>query len=232
MNDRYGLTTFSVPSPALFILLLGLLLSGVPESAAEPFAIARVKYSGGGDWYTGKTSIPNLLRYARTHTPLQTAADETVVELTDDEIYQYPFLFLTGHGRVHFTDNEVESLRAYLAAGGFLYVDDDYGLDKHIRRELARVFPDQEMQEVPFDHPVFHAYYDFPDGLPKIHEHDGKPPRLLALFQEGRIAVLYTWETDLGDGWEDADIHKDPEDVREAAFRMGVNLIYWRLTHP
>ncbi len=212
------------------VLLLGVAAPAAAETGAQ-FTIARVKYGGGGDWYCDPTSLTNLLRFVRENTPLATVAQEAVVEINSAELFSYPYLYLTGHGRVTFSEEEVLRLRDYFSAGGFLHVDDNYGLDKFIRGELRRAFPDQEFQELPFDHPIFHAYFDFPAGCPKVHEHDGKPPQLLGLFLEGRLCVVYSYEADLGDGWEDPDVHNDPEAVRLAALRMGANIIYWRLSN-
>ncbi|MBL7033295.1 MAG: DUF4159 domain-containing protein, partial [Candidatus Delongbacteria bacterium] len=198
-----------------YTLILLVLVSAFSQAAAQgtapgvQFTIARVKYHGGGDWYGDPTSLPNLLRFIRENTPLDTAPEEAVVELTAGELFSYPYLYLTGHGRVTFSEEEILRLRDYFSAGGFLHVDDNYGLDKYIRSELRRVFPGQEFQELPFDHPLFNSYYDLPNGCPKVHEHDGKPPQLLGLFHEGRLCVVYTYEADLGDGWEDPDVHND-----------------------
>ena len=214
-------------------LLLPLLLT-VTASGADPgglFTIARVKYHGGGDWYSDPTSLPNLLRFIRDNTPLATATEEAVVELTDSELFSYPYLYLTGHGRITLSSEEVLRLREYLSAGGFLHADDNYGLDKFFRDEMSRVFPEQNFQELPFDHPVFHSLYSFPGGCPKVHEHDGKPPQVLGLFHEGRLCVIYTYEADLGDGWEDPETHNDPPSIRQQALRMGANIVYWRLSN-
>ena len=197
---------------------------------AQSFSVARVHYGGGGDWYSDPSSIPNLLTYLEENTPVSTVNKDTHLKLTDKEISQYPYLYITGHGNIRLTENEVISLRSILMNNGFLHADDNYGLDASFRRELKRVFPNEELVPLPNDHPIFHSYYSFPNGLPKVHEHDGKPPQALALFDEGRMIVLYTYESDLGDGWEDASVHKDPWPVREAALQMGVNIIYYSLT--
>ena len=197
---------------------------------AQSFSIARVHYGGGGDWYSDPSSIPNLLTYLEENTPVSTVNEDTHIKLTDKEINQYPYLYITGHGNMKLTENEVISLRSILMNNGFLHADDNYGLDASFRRELKRVFPNKELVPLPNDHPIFHSYYSFPNGLPKVHEHDGKPPQALALFDEGRMIVLYTYESDLGDGWEDASVHEDPWPIREAALQMGVNIIYYSLT--
>ena len=197
---------------------------------AQSFSVARVHYGGGGDWYSDPSSIPNLLTYLEENTPVSTVNEDTHIKLTDKEINQYPYLYITGHGNIRLTENEVISLRSILMNNGFLHADDNYGLDASFRRELKRVFPNKELVPLPNDHPIFHSYYSFPNGLPKVHEHDGKPPQALALFNEGRMIVLYTYESALGDGWEDASVHEDPWPIREAALQMGVNIIYYSLT--
>jgi hypothetical protein len=214
-------------------LLLGLTLAALaPCSAAQDgeIVIARVKYGGGGDWYNGPESLPNLIRYAEQHTLLDLADQPAVADLSTDELSRYPLLYLNGHGEVRFEDEEAARLRHYLTHGGFLVINDDYGLDSHIRREMSRVLPDQEWVVLPASHPVYHAHFDFADGLPKIHEHDGRPAQGLGLFHEGRLVVFYAFESDLGDGWEPAGVHDDSPERREAALRMGVNLLVFAMT--
>jgi hypothetical protein len=194
------------------------------EAAASEATIARLQYEGGGDWYANPSSLPNLLRAIRERTALKVADRERVVTLASEQLWSEPYLYMTGHGNVRFRDGDLERLRAWLNAGGFLHVDDNYGMDQSIRRELARLLPDQELVDVPLDHPIYHLVYDFPQGIPKVHEHEGKPAQGLGLFIDGRLAVYYTYETDLGDGWEDPDVHDDPPEKRESALRMGVNL--------
>jgi hypothetical protein len=194
--------------------------------------IARVKYDGGGDWYSDERSLIELLSFVRENTLLDLAPEEDVVELTSDRVFTYPYLYLTGHGNVSFSQQEADRLRRYLLGGGFLHIDDNYGLDKHIRRELEKVFPEQSLVELPFSHPIYHTRYDFPDGLPKIHEHDGDPPRGYGLFDEnGRLVVFYSVESDLGDGWEPASVHNNPPEKRRAALRMGTNILTYAMTH-
>jgi hypothetical protein len=194
--------------------------------------IARVKYSGGGDWYSDEKSLPELLSFVRDNTLLDVAAKEEVVELTSDKVYGFPYLYLTGHGNVRFSPAEAERLRDYLSGGGFLHVDDNYGLDEHIRRELQKVFPEKELQEVPFDHPIYNLVYEFPDGPPKIHEHDGEPPKGFGLFDDsGRLMLFYTVESDLGDGWEPSSVHDNPPEKRRAALQMGANILTYAMTH-
>lgn len=191
---------------------------------AAPLTIGRLHYEGGGDWYANPSSLPNLLRTIRERTPLRTASEEKVVTLAEDDLWNVPYLYMTGHGNVRFSDADLQVLRRFLQQGGFLHVDDNYGMDESIRRELARLFPDRPLAEVPVDHPVYHLVYDFPQGIPKIHEHDKKPAQGFGIFLDGRLAVFYSYETDLGDGWEDPEVHKDPAERRESALRMGVNL--------
>ena len=203
----------------------------VPPGARE-FGIARLKYGGGGDWYEDRTSLVNLMRAARERLGIAISGDkEAIVEPGSAALYQYPLVFACGHGNVKFTPDEVVNLRRYLDTGGFLWVDDDFGIDASIRRELQRVFPDSKLVELPFSHPIFHAHYDFPRGLPKIHEHDGGPAKAFGIFHDGRLVVLYSYDTDLGDGLEDEEVHHDPPEERESAMRMGLNIVQYVLTH-
>ena len=199
------------------------------SSAQGEVQIARVQYGGGGDWYSGDP-LPTLIAFARQHSLLDLAPEPITVELTSDRLFTVPILYLNGHGNVVFTDAEAGRLRRYLEGGGFLIVNDDYGLDQAVRRELAKVFPEQPLQPLPASHPVYRAHYAFPDGLPKIHEHDGEPAVGYGLFHEGRLVVFYAHESDLADGWEPAGIHPDPPEAREAALRMGVNLLVYAMT--
>ena len=196
----------------------------------QEFSIARVNYGGGGDWYCDPSSIPNILSYLTKNTSIKAAHDEYRIKLTKKELRGHPYLYLTGHGNIRFTDEEIIELREYLMGGGFLHTDDNYGLNTSFRREMKRVFPDRDFIELPHNHAVFHSYFDMPNGLPKIHEHDGKPPQLFALYNEDRIMVIYSFESDLGDGWEDEEVHNDPPELRTAALQMGVNIIYFALT--
>ena len=195
------------------------------------FTIAKLKYGGGGDWYSNPSSLYNLLEALKTRTNMAVKLDEARVSPMDDNFFQYPYTYMNGHGNIRFTDEEIERLRLYLTNGGFIHADDNYGMDKSFRREMKRVFPDKDLVELPFNHEIYHSYYDFPNGLPKIHEHDGKPPQGFGLFHEGRLIVFYSYECDLGDGWEDADVHKDPPEKRELALRMGINIVFYALTH-
>ncbi|MEO0123311.1 MAG: DUF4159 domain-containing protein [candidate division WOR-3 bacterium] len=194
------------------------------------FTIARLKYGGGGDWYCDPSSLPNLLKAITERTNIRAAPKEVVIELTNPDLYKYPYLYITGHGNVKFTDEEIKILRNYLINGGFLHADDCYGMDSSFRKEMARVFPDSPLIELPFDHPIYHSFYDFPNGLPKIHEHDNKPPQGFGIFYNNRLVVFYSYETDLGDGWEDPDVHNDPPEKREQALKMGINIVVYALT--
>jgi hypothetical protein len=205
---------------------------GAPPPAGT-VAVAKLKYGGGGDWYVNPTSLPNLHRALREKLGLPAAAitDDVVADVATDEIFDYPILFMTGHGDVRFTDDELRRLRAYLERGGFLHVDDNYGLDESWRRECARLFPESPLVELPADHEIYHEYYDFAEGIPKVHEHHGGPGRGYGVFYRGRMVIFYSYNTDLGDGWEDADVHNDPPAKREAALEMGCNVVLYALTH-
>jgi hypothetical protein len=192
--------------------------------------IGRLQYEGGGDWYGNPSSLPNLLRAIREGTTLEVEPREHVVNLDGTDLWEYPYIYMTGHGNVRLTDEQVITLRHYLENGGFLHADDNYGMDTSFRREMARVFPDKPLVDVPLDHPVYHLVYDFPRGIPKIHEHDGKPAQGLGIFVNGRLVVYYSYQSDLGDGWEDPEVHKDPPDKRQAALHMGVNLFTYAVT--
>jgi hypothetical protein len=198
----------------------------LPGSGREraPLTIGRLHYDGGGDWYANPSSLPNLLAAIREGTSLPVAARERVVTLDGPDLWEVPYLYMTGHGNVHFSDQQLGTLRRYLEAGGFLHADDNYGMDASFRREIARVFPDHPLVEVPLDHAIYHLVYDFPKGIPKIHEHDGLPAQGFGIFLADRLAVYYSYQSDLGDGWEDPDVHHDPQPIREQALKMGVNL--------
>ena len=213
------------------LLLVSFLLHfTVSAHAQQSLKIAKLKYNGGGDWYANKTALPNLITFCNRELGLMLAPEEDIVEVGSRDLFFYPFVYMTGHGNVVFSDAEAANLRKYLMAGGFLHVDDNYGLDKFIRLELKKVFPELELVEIPYDHPIYHQKFDFPRGLPKIHEHDAKPAQGLGLFYEGRLVVFYSYECDLGNGWEDPRIHNDPEEKRQQALRMGANLISYSFT--
>jgi hypothetical protein len=210
--------------------LLALALTSFGPAPAAKLTIARLQYDGGGDWYANPSSIPNLLKAINERTTLQVEPTEARVSLKDDRLWDHPFLHVTGHGVIKFSDAEVVRLREYLTRGGFLHVDDNYGLDESFRKEMARVFPDRPLVDVPLTHPVYHIVYDFPAGLPKVHEHDGKPARGFGIFIGNRLAVFYSYESDLGNGWEDPGTYNDPPALHEAALRMGVNLFVYAVT--
>jgi hypothetical protein len=197
----------------------------------EKLIVARLQYAGGGDWYNDRSMIPNLMREVSLRTDIDAAEEEVILELTDPELFQYPFLFMTGHGNVRLSQEEIERLRQYLTHGGFLYIDDDYGMDKAVRREIQKIFPEKDLIELPVDHPIYHLLYDFPNGLPKIHEHDGGAPQGFGLFHENRLVLFYTFETNISDGWADPEVHQDPPDIREMAFKMGINIILCALLY-
>lgn len=187
--------------------------------------IALLKYKGGGDWYSNPTSLKNLIAYCNNNINTKINLQPETVEVDSPDIFQYPFLHMTGHGNVFFSDEDAENLRNYLTSGGFLHIDDNYGMEPYITKELKKVFPDQDLVELPANHDIFNTAYKFPDGLPKIHEHEGKRPQAFGLFYKNRLVLLFTFESDLGDGWEDPEVHNDPQDVREKALKMGANIV-------
>jgi hypothetical protein len=207
--------------------------AGLPQKDQVPhgFQVARLRYGGGGDWYSNPSSLPNLARAVadRTSIPVD-SADEQRVAITDERLFDYPFLYMNGHGTVRFSADEVSRLRSYLLSGGFLFADDNYGMDKSFRREIARVLPDHRLIEVPFDHPIYHCFYDLPSGPPKVHEHDGQRAQGLGIVHEGRLVVFYTYQSDIGDGIEDSHVHNDPPAVREQAMKMAVNAVVYAMT--
>ena len=187
--------------------------------------IAILKYKGGGDWYSNPTALPNLIAYCNANINTKMNPKPETVESGSIDVFQFPFLHMTGHGNVFFDDDDVENLNNYLISGGFIHIDDNYGMRPYVEKELKKIFPNQELAEIPANHPIFSIAYKFTDGLPKIHEHDGLPPKALGLFHEDRLVLLFTFESDLGDGWEDPEVHNDPEAVREKALKMGANII-------
>lgn len=213
----------------VFFFLFSIPLFSQVQSGSK-ITLARVKYSGGGDWYNDQSAEVNLLKYVNAHTTIQTEPVYEYVDLSTDNIFLYPLLFLTGHGTMSLSDTEAKRLRTYLENGGFLYIDDDYGMDASIRKEMSKVFPNQKFVELPFNHPLYSAHFSFPNGLPKIHEHDAKAPQGLGLFHEGKLCVFYTYETNPSDGWADPDVHHDPPEKREASLKIGTNIIVYALS--
>ena len=202
----------------------------VHAAFAQSYQIAVLKYKGGGDYYANPTSLPNLVAFVNRELKMNVAKETPYVEVGSSELFNYPFVHMTGHGNVVFSSADAENLSLYLRSGGFLHISDNYGLDKYIRKEMKKVFPDAEFVEIPFGHPIYHQKYEFNSGLPKIHEHDNKAPQGLGIFVENRLVVFYDHECDLGDGWEDANVHKDSEAARTKAFQMGANLLQYAFT--
>lgn len=217
------------------IILFLIIVSFIPESISGQsngnFQIVRLKYNGGGDWYNDPSAEVNLMKYLQANTNLSVKAEYKFVDISGDEIFSYPFLFITGHGNIVFTNSEAERLRKYLETGGFLYIDDDYGMDKSIRREMKKVFPDKEFAELPYSHSIYNILYDFSSGPPKIHKHDEKPAQGFGIFIAERLAVYYTVEANPSDGWTDAAVHNDPEDKREEALKFGANIVLYALSN-
>lgn len=213
------------------LLPLILLFAAILASAQQPkLKIAKLKYNGGGDWYANKTALPNLATFCNENLKTNIDTQDAVVEIGNPSLFEYPYVYMTGHGNVVFSNQEAENLRNYLTAGGFLHIDDNYGLDQFVRLEMKKVFPELEFIELPHDHPIYHQKFQFADGIPKIHEHDGKSPQGFGLIYEGRLVCYYSYESDLGNGWEDQRIYNDPESVRLQALRMGANLISYAFT--
>ncbi len=204
------------------LLILMISLTAFTATAQD---LAIVKYKGGGDWYSNPTALPNLIEFCNDNIKTQMNEKPQVVEVGSVDIFQFPLLHMTGHGNIFLTDEDAKNLNKYLVSGGFLHIDDNYGMEPYVKKELKKVFPNQELIELPKDHEIFNIAYKFPEGLPKIHEHDGKRPQALGLFHESRLVLLFTFESDLGDGWEDPEVHNDPEDVREKALKMGANIV-------
>jgi hypothetical protein len=193
--------------------------------------VAILKYSGGGDWYANPTAIPNLVAFANQNIKTNITKNPQNIVISSEDIYNFPILFMTGHGNVYFSDEDATNLKSYLISGGFLHISDNYGLDKFIRRELKKIFPSLELKEIPSNHPIYNQTFKFPEGMPKIHEHDKKPAQGFGLFYAGRLVVFYDYETDLSDGWEDEIIHNNPKSVREKALKMGANIIEYAFTN-
>ncbi|MDD3744176.1 MAG: DUF4159 domain-containing protein [Lentimicrobiaceae bacterium] len=211
----------------LILLPFILLMSAFQPATLPSVEIPLLKYRGGGDWYANPTSLPNLIEFCNKNLNTNINPDPATVDAGDPQIFNYPFVHMTGHGNVVFDDQEARNLRNYMLAGGFLHIDDNYGLDIYIRPQMKKVFPELDFVELPFSHPIYHQKYDFPNGLPKIHEHDNKPAQGFGLIWEGRLVCFYSYETDLGDGWEDPEVHNDSPETRLKALRMGANLIQY-----
>lgn len=219
--------------PVLTLYLLVFLLGPMHtqgQTVPGALRITRLEYGGGGDWYADPSSLPNLIDYASRLAGITILPEEARAAIGDDTFWRSTFFYLTGHGNIHLSQEEASILRSHLLTGAFLHADDNYGMDQAFRREMKKVFPDKDFVELPPDHPIFQIVYPFPNGLPKIHDHDGKPPQGLGLFHEGQLVVFYTYECDLGDGWEDSDVHEVPANLREAALKMGTNIIAYALS--
>jgi len=212
----------------IITLILAVMIASV--QAQQGVQIALLKYAGGGDWYANPTSLPNLVEFCNRNIGTNINPDVATVDAGSPEIFNYPFVHMTGHGNVVFTDQDIRNLKNYLVGGGFLHVSDNYGIDPYLRREMKRVFPDLDFVELPFDFPIYHQKFDFPKGLPKIHEHDNKPPQGFGIFYEGRLVCFYDYECDLGDGWENPAVHKDSDETRTKALKMGANIIQYAFT--
>ncbi len=211
------------------LLFLFLLFSGFTYAQDGSYALAVLQYRGGGDWYANPTSVPNLAEFCRENLNMEIGETE-FVDVGSPELFNYPFVHMTGHGNVVWNGNDQANLRSYLLGGGFLHIDDNFGMDPFIRPQIKQLFPDKEFVEVPFNHPVYHQKYDFQKGLPKVHEHEGLPPQGFGIFDNGRLILFYTYESDLGDGWEDPSVHNDPEDIRLEALKMGANIVQYAFT--
>ena len=208
-----------------FLQILFFLTIVVNQTYAQDIQIALLKYSGGGDWYANPTALPNLVRFCNQNLKTNLSTDIATVEAGSIDLFNYPFIHLTGHGNVIFSPDEAENLRKYLIAGGFLHISDNYGMDEYIRREMKKVFPGIDFVELPFSHPIYHQQYNFPNGLPKIHKHDDRDPQGLGIIYEGRLVCFYDYECDLGDGWEESEVHHDSPEKRREALQMGANII-------
>ena len=213
-----------------FFISIFLLQFVITKAQTAPLKIARLKYNGGGDWYVSPTSLPNLIKFCNQNLGTNIFPEEEIVEVSSPEIFNYSFIHLSGHGNIIFSNQEAQNLRNYLIAGGFLNINDSYGLNRYVRTEMKKVFPELEFVELPFSHPIYHRKYDFPNGLPKIHEHDGKAPQGFGLIYQGRLVCFFNYESDIGDGWEDPQVHKDPEEKRQQALQMGANIVQFVFT--
>lgn len=213
------------------IIILILVYSASVAQTDTGFQIARLKYSGGGDWYNDPSSDVNLLKFIGKNTNINVNPEYTFVDISTNDIFSFPVLYITGHGNIILSDAEAERFKRYMELGGFIYVDDDYGIDKSFRREIKKIFSDNPLVELPFSHPIYNIVYSFPNGPPKIHEHDNKPPQGYGIFIDERLALYYTYESNPGDGWADPNVHNNPEDVREEALKFGTNIIVYALSN-
>jgi hypothetical protein len=209
----------------LFSLLASIMMVVHPIGNPASLKLALLKYNGGGDWYANPTSLTNLSEFCNEELGMNIDPEYATVEVGSADLFNYPFVHMTGHGNVVFSDAEANNLRTYLIGGGFLHVDDNYGMDPFVRIAMKKVFPETDFVELPWEHPIYHQRFDFTNGLPKIHKHDGKPPQGFGILWQGRLVCYYSYETDLGDGWEDPEVHKDPEAVRKLALQMGANIV-------
>ncbi len=228
------LNIFAIFLIALFVIFVELNHYTRAQEAYQlrsSFKIGRLKYRGGGDWYNDPSAEVNLLKFIKENTNIDVNPVYEFVDIGSDNIFSYPFLFMTGHGSISFNEDEAKRLRLYLENGGFLYADDDYGMDKFFRREIKKVFPDKELVELPFSYGLFHCWFSFPNGVPKTHEHDNKPPQAFGIFHNGRLVLLYTYESNPSDGWADPEVHHDPEEKRQEALKFGTNIVVWALTN-
>ncbi|TDI91046.1 MAG: DUF4159 domain-containing protein [Caldithrix sp.] len=217
--------------PLLLLCFAQTYLEAQTKTAPSDFVLARLKYYGGGDWYNDPSAIPNLLQFMADNSNIAVGNSEAIVEIMDEELFSYPIIFMTGHGRISFSKQEAARLRLYLTSGGFLFADDDYGMDKSFRQEMKKVFPEQQLLEIPFSHEIYHSHFEFGNGLPKTHEHDGGPPKGFGIFHESRMVLFYSFNTNISDGWADPDVHSDPPEVRKKALEMGTNIVVFALTN-
>ncbi len=236
MPQTINLLRLQRPRIIKVIFLICVLICLISEINAQPkriesqFRIARLKYSGGGDWYNDPSAEVNLLKFAKQNAGIDADPKYEFVEISNDNFFSYPFIFMTGHGNVKFSDYEVKRLRLYLESGGFLFIDDDYGMDKAIRREIKKIFPEYDFVELPYDYGLYSCVYNFPNGVPKTHEHDNKSPQGFGILHKGRLVIYYTYESNPSDGWADAEVHNDPPEKREEALKFGTNILVWSLT--
>ena len=213
----------------IYIALLVSILSSSDKTSSGLFSISRIHYSGGGDWYSNPSSLPNLLKFIDQNTSIAVNPEEYQLKIGDDLFYKNNYFYITGHGNITLSKEEIIILRSHLINGAFLHVDDNYGLDKSFRKLVPELFPEKELIELPLSHPIFNCYYKFPNGLPKIHEHNNKAPQALGIFHDNKLILLYTYESDLGDGWEDINVHNDTETIRLKALQMGTNIVIYNL---